>query len=173
VIVERRTVLTLAAGMAAAALAVAAVVHLALAVEVRRRFGFGFAGVPATADSALAILVANARLLAVVFAAIALTQIPCNERVASLLLPATDAILVLEVALNTIVVGAALGAYGTRMLAAVLPHGPIELAAFSLALALYVHARRARLPRRHIAAVGTACVSGLALAATLETFAAP
>lgn len=171
-IAERRTAVALAAAMTAAALAVAVVVHLALAVEVRQRLDFGFAGVPATPDAALSIFAANTRLLAVVFAATALTQVQCNERAAALLRGVTDSVLALEVALNTIVVGAALGAYGTRMLAAVLPHGPIELAAFALALALYVRARRARLSRRHIAAVATACVSGLALAAALETFAA-
>ena len=142
-IAERRTALTLAAAITAATLGVAIVVRLALAVEVRRRLDFGFAGVPATPEAALSIFSANARLLAVVFAAIAITQIDWR-RDATLPVALTDTLLVLEVALNTIVVGAALGAYGTRMLAAALPHGPIELAVFALALALYMRARRAR-----------------------------
>ena len=170
-IAERRAALTLAAAITAATLVVAIVVRLALAVEVRRRLDFGFAGVPATPEAALSIFSANARLLAVVFAAIAITQIDWR-RDATLPVALTDTLLVLEVALNTIVVGAALGAYGTRMLAATLPHGPVELAVFALALALYMRARRAQLPRRHIAAVGATCVSGLALAAALESFAA-
>ena len=41
------------------------------------------------------------------------------------------------IAANLIIVGASFGAYGTRMLRAALPHGPVELAAYSLALALY------------------------------------
>ena len=45
-----------------------------------------------------------------------------------------------------LVVGAAIGAYGTRMVGAMLPHGPVELAAYSLALALYLHGRRRALP---------------------------
>jgi uncharacterized membrane protein SpoIIM required for sporulation len=83
-----------------------------------------------------------------------------------------DALLGLLVAFNAIVVGAALGAHGTRMLTAILPHGPVELAAFTLALALYVRARESRIPARRVAAIAVACVSGLALAAVLETFAA-
>jgi hypothetical protein len=171
VIAERRTALTLALGMAAATMAVAVVVHLALAAEVRQRLGFRFAGVPAKPDAALSIFAANARLLAVVFAAIALTQVQWSERAGALLLAVTDTVLALEVALNAIVIGAALGAYDTRMLAAVLPHGPIELAVFSLALAVYLRGRRFHLPVRRVARVGAVCVSGLALAATLETFA--
>ena len=67
-------------------------------------------------------------------------------------------------------VGAALGAYGTRMVLRALPHGPVELAAYSLALALYLQGRRRDLPaavrghgRRGVS------VALLALAAVLET----
>ena len=45
-----------------------------------------------------------------------------------------EALLAAAVAANVIVVGASFGAYGTRMLRAALPHGPVELAAYSLAL---------------------------------------
>ena len=57
------------------------------------------------------------------------------------------------VAANVIVIGASFGAYGTRMLRAALPHGPVELAAYSLALALYLQGRRRPLPARHMLAV--------------------
>ena len=50
------------------------------------------------------------------------------------------------VAANVIVVGASFGAYGTRMVRAALPHGPVELAAYSLALALYLQGRTRRAP---------------------------
>jgi hypothetical protein len=173
VIADRRTTLALAIAMAAAALTIAVAVKLSMAADVRRQLGFGFAGVPATPDAALSIFTANARLLAVVFAAIALTQVRWSERAAGLLLALTDTVLALEVALNTIVVGAALGAYGSRMLAAMLPHGPVELTVFAFALAVYVRARRTALPARQIATIGIACLSGLALAAAMETFAAP
>ena len=50
-----------------------------------------------------------------------------------------------------LVVGAALGGYGTRMVRAMLPHGPVELAAYSLALALYLQGRRRALPAARLA----------------------
>jgi uncharacterized membrane protein SpoIIM required for sporulation len=56
------------------------------------------------------------------------------------------------------------------MVGAVLPHGPVELAAFTLAIALYLHSRRQTLPARQIAATITSCVALLAVAAVLETF---
>jgi hypothetical protein len=74
------------------------------------------------------------------------------------------------VAANVIVVGAGLGAYGTRMVLAVLPHGPVELAAYALALALYLEGRTRRLALAHILAIAALSVAALALAAGLETF---
>ena len=74
------------------------------------------------------------------------------------------------VAANVIVIGASFGAYGTRMVRAALPHGPVELAAYSLALALYIQGRRRQLPVRHILAVAALSTSALAAAALLETF---
>ena len=74
------------------------------------------------------------------------------------------------VAANLIVVGASFGAYGTRMLRAALPHGPLELAAYSLALALYLQGRTRALPARHMLAVVALSVAMLALAAVLETY---
>ena len=50
------------------------------------------------------------------------------------------------IAANVLVVGAALGAYGERMVRAMLPHGPVELAAYALALALYLQGRSRALP---------------------------
>ena len=64
--------------------------------------------------------------------------------------PSTVAELILAAAItaNTLVVGVAIGAYGLRMVSATLPHGPIELAAYTLAIALYLHDRRRNLPAR-------------------------
>jgi hypothetical protein len=67
----------------------------------------------------------------------------------------------------------ALGAYGSSMAAAILPNGPLELAAFALALSVYRDARRR--PVRAARALGHAA-TGLALlaaAALLETYAGP
>ena len=56
------------------------------------------------------------------------------------------------------------------MVRAALPHGPVELAAYSLALALYLHGRRRRLPARGVVGVLALSVLTLALAAFLETY---
>ena len=72
------------------------------------------------------------------------------------------------IAANLAVVGAALGAYGTRMVRAVLPHGPVELAAFALAIALYLQGRHRAIAVRHLIATGAASLGLLAAAAVLE-----
>jgi uncharacterized membrane protein SpoIIM required for sporulation len=56
------------------------------------------------------------------------------------------------------------------MVRASLPHGPIELAAYSLAVALYLRGRRRPLPAAHMAKVTLGSVALLAVAAVLETF---
>ena len=66
--------------------------------------------------------------------------------------------------------GVSFGAYGSRMTRAALPHGPIELAAYSLALGLYFQGRHCVLPARHILAVAVLSTALLAAAAALETF---
>jgi hypothetical protein len=65
-----------------------------------------------------------------------------------------------------------LGAYGSRMGVAMLPHGPLELAAYALALALYLHARRGPLTVGRVGATATACLTLLAVGSMLETFVA-
>ena len=56
------------------------------------------------------------------------------------------------------------------MVRATLPHGPVEVAAYALALALYLQGRRRPLPAARMAATIVASVALLALAALLETF---
>jgi hypothetical protein len=179
-VVERRSALAIAGGMTLAALAVAAVVRVGWAAEARRLLGFGFAGVPARLETAVSIFAGNARLLAAVFAAILVAQSPwladrdaARGPVISALTAAVDSVLALSVAVNVVLVGAALGAYGDRMAVAMLPHGPLELAAYALALAMYLQARRGPIAARHVLAVAALCLGGLALAALLETFAVP
>ena len=81
-----------------------------------------------------------------------------------------ELVLGVGVAANLLVIGASFGAYGARMLIAALPHAPFELAAYSLALALYLEGRNTRLAVPHAVAVASLCVAILALAAALETF---
>ena len=175
---QRREVLGVAAGLTGATLAVAAIVRIAAAADVRRALAFPFAGIPAQLDAAAVIFANNARLLAAAFAAVLVAQSPwlagrdaSRGPVAAALLAAVDASLVLAIAVNTILVGAAIGAYGTRMIAAVLPHGPLELLAYSSALALHLRAHHGPLASRQILTTAGGCLAVLALAALLETYA--
>ena len=175
---QRRGALAVAAALTAATLAVAAIVRIAWAPDVRQALGFPFAGIPANSDAAAAIFVNNARLLAAVFAAVLIAQSPWlagrtarRGPLGAALLAAVDTVLALAVAGNAILVGAAVGAYGTRMIAAVLPHGPLELFAFAMALALHLRAHRGPLEARPILATAAGCLAALALAALLETYA--
>jgi Stage II sporulation protein M len=177
---ERRSALAVAAALSLAAMAVAATVRAGWPAETRRLLGFGFTGVPARFDTAVAIFAGNARLLAAIFAAILVAQSPWlagrearRGPLLSVLTAAVDTVLTLSVAVNVALVGAALGAYGQRMVVAVLPHGPLELAAYALALAVYLRARREPIAARHVIAVAALCLGGLAVAALLETFAVP
>lgn len=87
---------------------------------------------------------------------------------AALLLAATirgrqfDVILMLATALNLALAGAALGAYGTRFVVHAGIYGACELAAFSLAVALYLDARR---HGRKITVAGAALTALLIVAA--------
>ena len=56
------------------------------------------------------------------------------------------------------------------MVRAMLPHGPVELAAYALTLALYLRGRHRILPTRELMTIGATSVLLLAAAAVLETF---
>src|SRR4051794_36792200 len=138
----------IALAITVATAAIAGTVRLACAEPTRRLLEFPFAGLAARPETALGILATNLRLLVGTLAAAVIVQSPwCARRdgrrpsVGLLIVAALDTLIVLEIALNTLVVGAALGAYGARMAGAMLPHGPPELAAYALALASYRRAR--------------------------------
>ncbi|MGA2012768.1 MAG: hypothetical protein ABSH51_19850 [Solirubrobacteraceae bacterium] len=84
-----------------------------------------------------------------------------------------DAILTIVAAVNVVIVGAAFGAYEARMIAYMLPHGPIELAAYSCAITVYRSARAGRLQARSAWTLTAATVLLLAVAAVLEAIASP
>jgi hypothetical protein len=170
----------LATIIAASTIAVALLVHLAVAGPARRLLDFPFAGLAARPETALSILATNLRLLIATLAATVIVQSPwCVPRngqrsvVGTLVVSALDALVALQSAFNVCIVGVAVGAYGSRMAAAMLPHGPLELAAFALALALYIQARRGPLPPRRLAAVAPSCIALLVAAAALETYVVP
>jgi hypothetical protein len=164
-----------AAILAAACGVIALSVHLALAAAARHWLAFPFTGIPARPASAAGIFLHNLRALAAVWGLLLIAQsalwnADVPGRTCRVLRLSGEALLGAAVAANLIVVGASLGAYGTRMLRATLPHGPFELAAYSLALALYLQGRRRSLPLRLAFGVAALSVATLALAAVLETY---
>jgi hypothetical protein len=181
--VLRRTDVTAAARLAAAATALAALVavgvRLTIAPAARDWLGFQFPGVPQRIGQAGEIFANNARLLFAVLVASMVVQVarPAPtatqvERVAlRLLVGLCDIVLLAAAVWHVAFVGTAIGAYGHRTLAAMLPHGPFEVSAFALALGLYLTARRESLERRRIVAVAVVSLALLAVAALLEVFA--
>jgi hypothetical protein len=159
----------------AGVLLVAAIVHFALAGRVRVWLGYRFPGLPARSNVAVGIFAHNIRAILGVFGLLLVAQLAARRsegpaRAQRLILAAGEMILTGMIVANVLVVGAGLGAYGARMARAELPHGPVELAAYALALALYLQSRKRILPAGHLTRVAAASVALLALAATLETF---
>jgi hypothetical protein len=159
----------------AAVLAVAAVVRVTVAEQARGWLHYSFPGVPPHADVAVGIFLHNGRAILGVLGLLLIAQLAARRpedpgRAQRLILVAGELILAAVITVNVLVVGAGLGAYGARMVGADLPHGPVELAAYALALSIYLQGRRRALPAAQLAKVVAASVALLALAATLETF---
>jgi hypothetical protein len=175
---RERALLVAAVALAVGALA-AAVTAIGFAPAARRSLDYGFAGVPPRLGEALAILGNNARIGASVASAIVIVQAARLERtdrtlgrLGRLLRGACDVALAVAIVVNAATVGEAVGAYGSRMLVAMLPHGPIELAGYALAVALYLRARERLLGWGVTLRLASWSLALLALAALLETFAA-
>jgi hypothetical protein len=83
---------------------------------------------------------------------------------------ALDATLAVVAALNLATMGLALGAYGSRLLASVALHGPLELAAFSLAGGAYLAARAGELGAGRLAIAAGVAVVLVAAGAVAETY---
>lgn len=155
--------------------AVAGATRLLAATPARRRLHYPFTGVPDRVNVAVSIFAHNGRAMAGVFGLLLVVQLavrnPAGPGRAQRTVRAVGELLLAGlVAANVLVVGASLGAYGTRMARAMLPHGPVELAAFATALALYLQGRRRPLPARQLLMTGGVSVLLLAAAAALETF---
>jgi|tagenome__1003787_1003787.scaffolds.fasta_scaffold20465747_2 hypothetical protein len=154
---------------------VATIVAVGAAPLARHLLAFPFTGVPATPGQALAIFAHNARMLAAIGGLLLIAQSPLRTvgtpgRASRALRQLGELWLGGIGAANILVVGAAVGAYGDRMIRTLLPHGPVELAAYAFMVALYRHGRHAALAPRDIATVAAASAGLLALAAALETF---
>ena len=137
---------------------IAAVTRVAFAAPRPRGWlGYRFPGVPARPDIAVLIFEHNLLALLGVLGVLLIAQIAARASdrpgpIQRAVHVCAEVSLAAGIAANTLVVGVAIGAYGLRMVRAVLPHGPIELAAYTLAIALYLHGRRRALPARQIAA---------------------
>ena len=81
-----------------------------------------------------------------------------------------DLVLLGAIASNLVVVGAGLGAYDLRMARAIAPHGPFELAAFSMALSVYLLARNGRVRRPWRLTLTAGALLALALGALVEVY---
>jgi hypothetical protein len=166
----------IAGGLTVTTCAVALVVGLTVAAGARQWLVFPFAGLPARPAEAASIFDHNLRALGAVAGLLLTAQSPywagraCGGRLHRAIRGGAETLLGAGIAANVIVVGASLGAYGIRMVTAVLPHGPVELAAYALALALYLEGRKRRLALAHILGIATLSVTTLALAAALEAF---
>jgi hypothetical protein len=167
----------IAALLIVAVLASGLTVHVGAVASARRLLAFHFPGVPARPAVAATVFLHNLHALLAIGGALLVAQMPYlvaraadPGRTQRMLRCACEAALAGGVAANVMVIGVSFGAYGTRMARVALPHGPIELAAYSLALALYVQGRHRALPARHILAVAVLSTCLLAAAAVLETF---
>jgi hypothetical protein len=158
----RDSLALVAAGMALGALAAALVAAVGAQAALRGWYGLDPAH-PAgvTAD---VVLRRNLTLVAGVLAA-AVTVASWPRLRAAL-----DALLALVLGGNSVLVGAALGAYGNPLLRLIAPHAALELAAAAAAAAGYLDARRARAARpARLAACGGAATALLTAGAVIES----
>ena len=120
----------------AACIVVAGLVAVAAPVQARGWLGFTFPGLAARPAVAVGILAHNLRSLAGVFVLLIFARLAPrapDKRTARLAVRLGELILAGAITANVVVVAAALGAYRERMVLALMPHGPVELAAYSLA----------------------------------------
>lgn len=155
------------AALWATTLAAAAVVGCVpgLAGATRDALGLALRPHPGSLEQAATILATNARATALIFIAAAVAA-----RLRPLRAP-LDAWVIATLALNAMLVGAALGAHGTDAVPW-LVHLPLEWAALARTATHYLHARGRR--RRASTARSAAAVAALLVAAALvESYATP
>jgi hypothetical protein len=155
--------------------AIALVARVGFAPSARHWLGFSFGRLPATPGEAWSILRTNGELALMAFVAAALVRseglVDGRRRRQRVVVRLVDVAILLTALRNVAVVGLGFGAYGTRMLGVVLPHGPVELLGYAQALALYALARCGPVRAATAAALAGGGLATLAVAAVLETFA--
>jgi hypothetical protein len=163
--------LAIGAGVLVAIGGVALVVRVACAGDARDALGLTFPGLPRTLGSAAEVFGANVRLLGVtVIAAVVAALLRGERRMGRVPVVLCDLALGLGCVLHVLLVGAAVGGYGSKGLAYILPHGPVELAGFAVGLALYVEARAGRVALREAVGSVVMAIALLVVAAGLEVF---
>ncbi|HLH67294.1 MAG TPA: hypothetical protein VKV27_16510 [Solirubrobacteraceae bacterium] len=163
------------AALVGCGVAVAAVVHFVAAGPMRSWLDFRFPAVDRSPARILEILGSNVRLAALGVAAAIVVGWRVDEQsrnapAVKLTRACCDLVIASAVAYNAFIIGGALGAYGWRLVAVLLPHAPVELLGFSLPLGLYRRARARRIGGGEVAWVGSVALMTLSLAAVLETF---
>jgi hypothetical protein len=162
-----------ASALVGVATAAAVVTALGFASPARTWLSFRFTGMPDEPAAAAGVFTHNASLLGAILALCVLVQALSGEQgaVARLARLGSDATVVALGAVNASLVGVTVGAYGAGGVRALLPHGPVELAGFSVALALYAAVRRDSSSFRQVGVLAGSAVGLLAVAAVLETYA--
>ena len=178
---EPRPLITIAAAIVLATAAVAVTSWLAFRPEARGWLGFDFGGVPPNVGSAVGIFLNNSRLVILAALAAAIAQARLGDLPSPRLSLSAGALawlaracacaLTLVALMNVTIVGLAVGAYGLRMCVALLPHGPLEVGAYCVALRFYLVARQRPLAAKAWISTSAVTVALLAIAALLETFA--
>ena len=159
--VARDSAAVAAGALLAGTLAAAAIVALGLRAGARDWYAFDLSHPVNLSVSEL--LSTNARVTLLAFGAAAAVAWWPRAR------PILDGLLLLILAINAVLVGAALGAYGRPLLARVAAHITLELAAAAAAGAAYLHARRTRqLDPPTLGACAAAALGLLAAGALLE-----
>jgi len=165
----------IASALSAVVLLVALVTRVALASRARSWLHYTFPGVPHRIGAAVGIFANNSRELLGVLGLLLIAQLAARRpegpaRAQLVVRTGGELLLAVAIAANALVVGAAVGAYGDRMVRAMLPHGPVEVSAYALSLSLYLNGRHRPLSGRRMAITIEASVALLAAAALLETF---
>jgi hypothetical protein len=136
-----------------------------LAAALREWLAFKPGSTPTGFDQAIAIWLANLRVLGLLL----LAALAARER---RLTPALNAVVAVVLGANVVLVGLALGAYGLPLLPW-LAHVPLEWAALAVGLAAYARARDHSPCLPAVAKLGAAGAGLLALAASVEVWATP
>jgi hypothetical protein len=163
--IARATGLCAGGAVAIGALAAAVVNIGALGADVRADLGLQLRGWARTPAAAAAIAATNTKLVLGVLVCAALA--PRTHR---LVRAAVEVVLAIVLAENAAAIGAALGAYGARLVPVVALHLPLELTAVSIAGGVYLTARRQPLGAKTLLVAGGVCCALLGAGGLVETY---